>query len=205
MFPYGRLNEILNYIEKHDYVSSDRVAGKFHVTPRTIRGDIKEINKVLNTHGASIKLKRKFGYYIDVTDPPAYGQFKESLEAASADTMELESSHDRIRYILSTLLFAADYISPDQIMETVFISKYTLNNYLKTIKRILDRYDLECISKLSSGIKIIGKEEDKRRCIMAHVITSDNDIYITGFTRDERLLFQEVNLDDLKQITLDVL
>lgn len=205
MFPYGRLNEILNYIEKHDYVSSDRVAGKFHVTPRTIRGDIQEINKVLNTHGASIKLKRKFGYYIDVTDPPAYGQFKESLEAASADTMELESSHDRIRYILSTLLFAADYISPDQIMETVFISKYTLNNYLKTIKRILDRYDLECISKLSSGIKIIGKEEDKRRCIMAHVITSDNDIYITGFTRDERLLFQEVNLDDLKQITLDVL
>lgn len=205
MFSYGRLNDIFHYIEKHDYVSSDRLADKFHVTGRTIRGDIQEINDILSGQGAAIKLKRKYGYYIEVTDPPAYERFQEGLEAASADFMELDSSRDRIKYILSMLLFASDYISLDHIMDTVFISKNTLSNYIKNIKRILDKYDLEYISKPGSGIKIIGTEEHKRRCIMEHVITSDNDNYITGFTKEERLLFQEVNLDYLKQITLDEL
>lgn len=205
MFPYGRLNDIYNYIKRHDFVSSDRLADKFHVTDRTIRGDIQEINSIFNGHGAAIKLKRKYGYYIEVTDEVAYGYFQEGIEAASADSMELDSFQDRIRYILSMLLFATDYISTDHIMDTVFISKNTLNNYVKTIKRILDKYDLEYISKPSSGIKVIGTEEDKRRCIMARVITSDNDSYITGFAKEERLLFHEVDLDYLKQITLDEL
>ncbi len=205
MFPYGRLNDIFNYINKHDYVSPDRLADKFHVTDRTIRGDIQEINDVLNGHGATIKLKRKYGYYIEIMDAPAYEHFQEGIEAASADSMELDSSKDRITYILSMLLFAADYIPLEQIMDTVFISKNTLNNYTKTFKRILDKYDLEYISKPNSGIKVIGTEKDKRRCIMERVITSDNDSYITGFAKEERLLFHEVDLDYLKQITLDEL
>jgi lichenan operon transcriptional antiterminator len=205
MFPYGRLNDIFNYIKRHDFVSSDRLADKFHVTDRTIRGDIQEINGIFNGHGATIKLKRKFGYYIEVTDEASYQFFQEGMEAASSDSMELDSFQDRVRYILSMLLFATDYISTDQIMDLVFISKNTLNNYIKTIKRILDKYDLEYISKPNSGIKVVGMEEDKRRCIMAHVITSDNDSYITGFAKEERLLFHEVDLDYLKRITLDEL
>ena len=205
MFPYGRLSDIYNYINKHDYVSSDRLASKFHVTDRTIRGDIQEMNGILSSHGAAIKLKRKFGYYIEITDPLIYEKFKEGMETIGSDSMELDSSQDRIRYILSMLLFASDYISLEQIMDTVYISKNTLSNYIKTIRRILDKYNLEYITKPNSGIKIIGTEDDKRRCIMAHVITSDNDSYITGFTKEERLLFQNVDLDYLKQITLEEL
>lgn len=205
MFPYGRLNDIFNYIEKHDYVSSDRLADKFHVTDRTIRSDILEINNILSDQGAEIKRKRKYGYYIEVTDPQAYGQFQKGLETTSADFMELDSSRDRIKHILSMLLFASNYISLDHIMDTVFISKNTLGNYMKTIKRVLEKHELEFISRPSSGIKIIGTEENKRRCIMAHAISSDNDNYITGFTKEEHLLFHEVNLDYLKQITLDEL
>lgn len=205
MFPYGRLNDIFNFIKKYDYVSSDRLADKFHVTDRTIRGDIQEINDVLKEQGATIKRKRKYGYYIEVTDPSAFENFQEDLEASSGDFMELDSTKGRIKYILSMLLFASDYISPDYIIDTVFISKNTFGNYIKTIKRILDKYELEYISKPNSGIKLIGPEKQKRRCIMEQVITSDNDNYITGFTKEERLLFQEIDLDYLKQITLDEL
>ncbi|WP_394522617.1 BglG family transcription antiterminator [Lacrimispora sp. JR3] len=205
MFPYGRLNDIFNDIKKHDYVSPDRLADKFHVTDRTIRGDIQEINGILNGHGARVKLKRKFGYYVEITDPPAYEHFQERMEAALAESMELDSSEDRIRYILSMLLFASDYIPLEQIMDTVFISKNTLSNYIRTLKRILDKYGLEYISKPNLGIKVIGSEKDKRRCIMERVITSDNDSYLTGFAKEERLLFPEVDLDYLKKVTLDEL
>ena len=41
----------------------------------------------------------------------------------------------------------------DDLAESVFISKNTLNKYIKTIKEIIGKYDLEYITKLNAGIK----------------------------------------------------
>ena len=90
-------------------------------------------------------------------------------------------------------------------MDKVYISKNTLNNYIKTIKKVVAKYHLEYISKPNAGIKLIGSEDDKRKCIMDNVITYDFDNYITGFTREERALFKGVDLDYLKDITLSQL
>lgn len=205
MFQYGRLNEIFHYIKKHDYISSERLASKFDVTGRTIRNDIQEINLVLLENGAVIKLKRKYGYYIEITEDRLFGQFLEELEKENKSNMELETSKDRIRYILSLLLESDDYISLNEIMDKVFISKNTLNNYIKTIKKIIEKYHLEYIAKPNVGIKLIGTEDNKRKCIMDHVITYDFDNYITGFTKEERALFIGIDLDYLKEITLSQL
>ncbi|MCI9565751.1 MAG: transcription antiterminator [Eubacterium sp.] len=205
MFQYGRLNEIFHYIKKHDYISSERLASKFDVTERTIRNDIQEINLVLLENGAVIKLKRKYGYYIEITEDRLFGQFLEELEKENKSNMELETSKDRIRYILSLLLESDDYISLNEIMDKVFISKNTLNNYIKTIKKIIEKYYLEYIAKPNVGIKLIGTEDNKRKCIMDHVITYDFDNYITGFTKEERALFIGIDLDYLKEITLSQL
>lgn len=205
MFQYGRLNEIFHYIRKHDYISSERLASRFGVTDRTIRNDIQEVNLVLSENGAVIKLKRKFGYYIEITDDDLFEKFLEDLENNMKSDMELETSKDRIRYILRLLLEADDYISLNEIMDNVYISKNTLNNYIKTIKKVVEKYHLEYISKPNAGIKLIGLEDDKRKCIMDHVITYDFDNYITGFTREERALFQGIDLDYLKKIVLSQL
>lgn len=202
MFQYGRLNEIFHYIRKHDYISSESLATRFSVTDRTIRNDIQEINLVLSENGAVIKLKRKFGYYIEVTEDSLFKKFLEDLDNNMKSNMELETSKDRIRYILRLLLEADNYISLDEIMDKVYISKNTLNNYIKTIKNVVEKYHLEYISKPNAGIKLIGSEDDKRKCIMDHVITYDFDNYITGFTREERALFKGIDLDYLKNITL---
>ncbi len=90
-------------------------------------------------------------------------------------------------------------------MDKVFISKNTLNNYIKTIKKIIEKYYLEYIAKPNVGIKLIGTEDNKRKCIMDHVITYDFDNYITGFTKEERALFIGIDLDYLKEITLSQL
>lgn len=205
MFQYGRLNEIFHYIKKHDFISSERLASRFDVTERTIRNDIQEINLVLLENGAVIKLKRKYGYYIEITEDRLFGQFLEELEKENKSNMELETSKDRIRYILSLLLESDDYISLNEIMDKVFISKNTLNNYIKTIKKIIEKYHLEYIAKPNVGIKLIGTEDNKRKCIMDHVITYDFDNYITGFTKEERALFIGIDLDYLKEITLSQL
>lgn len=48
----------------------------------------------------------------------------------------LDSSEDRIKSILYSLLSTNEYVTMDDLAESVFISKNTLNKYIKTIKEI---------------------------------------------------------------------
>ena len=104
MFQYGRLEEIFNHIKKHEYVSTERLSSKFSVTERTIRNDVLEINSVLEKNGAVIKLKRKYGYYIEVQNDSLYEKFLNEAEENSNSAIELDSSKNRINYILNMLL-----------------------------------------------------------------------------------------------------
>lgn len=200
MFPYERLNEIFALLQKNNYTSAKELAARFDITDRTIRADIQKINAVLGTHGAGIYLKRKRGYYIDVYNCAAYEQFTKSF--TEPDAASLDTSKDRIRYILHLLLSSDSYTSLAQIMNTVFISKNTLNNYLREIKKILDQYQLEYVSRPNSGIKIIGEEKSKRRCILNQIILEQFNFNMVGFTKNERLMFKNINLDSLKKMAL---
>lgn len=61
---------------------------------------------------------------------------------------------------------------------------------------------MEYITKLNAGIKIIGSEDSKRKCIFDNVLYTDFDQYITGFTKEERTIFKDIDLDLLKDITI---
>lgn len=203
MFPYERLYEIFDRLQKYSVAPAKDLAAKFYVTDRTIRTDIQELNTVLESHGAVIRLKRKYGYYIEVNDAAAYSRFISHY--AEHATVTLDSSRNRIQYILITLLFSEEYLSSDQIMDTVFISKNTLHNYLREIKKILDDCELEYVTKPNIGIKIIGEEKNKRKCILNQIIGEQSDTSIVSFTKNERLLFKNIDLDVLKRITLSQL
>ena len=62
MFQSTRLNEILEYFLNHrEYITPSRLAAQFQVSERTLRSDIREINRVLEEHQVQILLKRKEG------------------------------------------------------------------------------------------------------------------------------------------------
>ena len=202
MFPYKRLNEIFHYISHHQYISATQLSTLLHITERTIRSDIQAINDILKNNGASILLKRKAGYYLQVNNQGLYQIFLDQLAQSQKESLELDSSEDRMKYILNTLLYSHDYILLDDLAESVYISKNTLLNYLKTIKNILPQYKLEYISKTNQGVKIIGNEDNKRKCLIETVLSHDFQNYITGFTKEEYALFEGINLDYIKKTTI---
>lgn len=203
MFPYIRLNEIFEYISNHHYISARNLSTLLNVTERTIRSDIQALNDILNSHGAIIKLKRKNGYYIEIYNQALYDQFLNSSASLKNNSIILDSSQDRIKYVLNTLLYQQDYISLDELAKCVYISRNTLQNYIKTIKDILKKYNLEYISKYQYGVKIIGNEEDKRKCLIDNILTRDNQNYIIGFSKDELTLFEGIDLNLLKNIVVN--
>lgn len=205
MFQYSRLNIIFNYIRKNEYTSVSQLQSLLNITDRTIRNDIQSINETLEKNGALVKLKRSYGYYISVLDQESYNGFIEKFKSTDAGVMELDSSEDRIKFLLRKLLFSNEYISMDELADSVYISKNTLNKYIKTIKSIVAKYNMEYITKPNSGVKIIGSEDAKRQCIVENVLSCDFQDYITGFTRDERSIFDRVDLDWLRKMTIEQL
>ena len=200
MFPYNRLNEIFDYVRQDNIISVNRLASLLHVTDRTIRSDIQIINEILEKNGSKIKLKRKTGYYIEINDQEKYNAFLYAIKQNKMNNLELDTSQDRIKYLLNILLYSNNYISLDDLADKIYISKNTLQNYIKTLKNIFLKYNLEYISKTNVGIKVIGNENDKRKCLVENVLSFNFQNYVTGFTKDEYTLFEGIDLDLLKQI-----
>lgn len=200
VFPYNRLNEIFDYVRQDNIISVNRLASLLHVTDRTIRSDIQIINEILEKNGSKIKLKRKTGYYIEINDQEKYNAFLYSIKQNKMNNLELDTSQDRIKYLLNILLYSNNYISLDDLADKIYVSKNTLQNYIKTLKNIFLKYNLEYISKTNVGIKVIGNENDKRKCLVENVLSFNFQNYVTGFTKDEYTLFEGIDLDLLKQI-----
>ncbi|MFR0911052.1 MAG: HTH domain-containing protein, partial [Eubacterium sp.] len=127
MFQHKRLNMMFNYIRKNEYTPVSSLQSLLNITDRTIRNDIQEINDTLTANGAFIKLKRNYGYYIEITNQEKYSDFLESFEHHDDKKLNIDTSEERIKYILNALLSSDDYVSMDQLSEKIFISKNTLN------------------------------------------------------------------------------
>ncbi|WP_370749460.1 transcription antiterminator [Eubacterium sp.] len=205
MFQHKRLNMMFNHIRKNEYTPVSSLQSLLNITDRTIRNDILEINDTLSAYGALVKLKRNYGYYIEITDDEKYSDFLKTFEHSDDKKMNIDTSEERIKYILNELLSSEDYVSMDELSETVFISKNTLNKYIKTIKNIVNKYDLEYITKPSSGVKIIGSEDRIRKLYVEYILSANFNEYVTSFTKEERSIFSNIDLDWLRKITIDQL
>ena len=203
MFQHKRLNMMFNHIRKNEYTPVSSLQSLLNITDRTIRNDILEINDTLSAYGALVKLKRNYGYYIEITDDEKYSDFLKTFEHSDDKKMNIDTSEERIKYILNVLLSSEDYVSMDELSETVFISKNTLNKYIKTIKSIVNKYDLEYITKPSSGVKIIGSEDRIRKLYVEYILSANFNEYVTSFTKEERSIFSNIDLDWLRKITID--
>ena len=131
MFNYKRIEDIFNYIRSNDYTTAAKLADLFKVSERTIRTDINNLNNELQ--GASVQLKRKAGYYLEIEDEDTFNSFLDSITSKESDSIDLDSSEDRIRFILNKLLYSHDYISTDELADLVYVSKNTFSNYIKLL------------------------------------------------------------------------
>ena len=202
MFSYKRLEDIFNYIRSNEYTSIAKLTSLFKVSDRTIRSDINNLNDVLQ--GASIQLKRRTGYYLQIDNEQEFNAFLNTISKRESDTKDLDSSQDRMRYILTTLLYSHDYIPTEDLYDAVFVSKNTFSNYIKAIKKLLTQYNLEYIVKPGVGVKVIGNESDKRECIINEIHPLSEYSTISMLTKEEKVYFNDVEVNAIIPILISV-
>lgn len=204
MFSSSRLEEIFIQISKNEFTTVKELTNSFHVTDRTIRTDIQAINLEIAKYECEILLKRKSGYYLMSYNKDKFKELQNQIEKQT-NVLTFNSLDDRIKYILQKLLYSQDYVILDDLANEVFVSRNTLQNYIKPIKEILETYNLIYVSKPNLGVKVFGNEKDKRECLLNEILCKDTPTYIIGFTKEEQMLFRDIDLFEIQTLVNQLL
>lgn len=161
------MNQRINFIlaELSDIfkkVTIKDLSEQFGISQRTVRNDLNSINDMLNEYGLSPTYLEKGGVIIREED------FIQIIEYISEkDFYEYKlSKGERIQVASALIINSTEYITLSSIADSLFVSRATIVNDLPGIKSFLKIGNLEVISQPNKGLRIDGKESDKRRYLM---------------------------------------
>lgn len=169
----SRWIKIIQYLIKVDTdVTSSELATALHVSSKTIRNDIKEINRSLETENLGITSIRGKGFSLKQDKRHFIDLLGKWNKIGSNVPIEPES---RIKFILETLLMNSSYVKLDDLSDMMFISRSTLQTDLKEVRGILDSYNLQLEHKPNYGVIVKGDEKQIRFCISAYLLREKLD------------------------------
>lgn len=148
--------------------TSFELAQVLEVSERTLKSDIKELRAFVSASGGMLVSRRNVGYWIETVDQEHFNRIKKQLDILflSGDQYRLGSLDNRTNIILRKLLIEEDYLKLDDISEALFLTKSSLKKDLKEVRRIINSYNLKLETKPGSGNILVGKEFDKRLCML---------------------------------------
>lgn len=139
-------------------VSIAVLAEKYDVSQRTIRNDINAINEVLSENEIGFILLESGGVLVKPD------RFDEILPMVGmGDFYSYKLSRDERKMIASAMLVnSVGYVTLSTIADNLMVSRATIINDLDETKKLIKDANLEVISHPNKGLRVEGKESDKR-------------------------------------------
>ncbi|WP_409299279.1 BglG family transcription antiterminator [Peribacillus sp. SCS-26] len=187
-------------------VTGEDLAAAIEVTSRTIRNDIKELDALISEHGGTILSKRGTGYQLIVEDEARFLSFlKANFYKGLSDSTEIPSMpEERVQYLIKRLLLAEGFLKLEELADDMYISKSTIQNDLRDVKRILVTYGINMEKRPNYGIRLKGEEVKLRYCMAEYVFNREGthpDIHKLGvsiLTKEEMQIIKEIILLQIK-------
>ncbi|CAI9394087.1 BglG family transcription antiterminator [Niallia circulans] len=210
----SRMKQVLRELLAADTpVTGEYLATVNHVTARTTREDIKNLDALLNNHGAKIISVISKGYTLEIWDKPVFQQYLHSIfvENTLSHVSIPKTPEDRVTYIIIRFLLNDHYLKLDDLADELFVSKSTIQQDIKNVKEILQKYDITLEARPNYGLKAVGDEIKVRFCLSEYVLdrkkqsTNTIDSPLPSIFDDENMeAIQEIILRQIKkyQITL---
>lgn len=145
---------ILNYLrQQQGFVTSLELASYLSVSPRTVKKDLKHLQKIINHQHYFLKSFPGQGYKLDPNYTFGFDELK-----INRDKDVILNNYDRIAYLVQKLLIAPDFLKYEDLAAELYLSQSTLNRYMVKVKALLATYDLQIIRKPNKGIWVTGSE-----------------------------------------------
>lgn len=182
---------ILKYLkEVGEYVTSEQLSAICHVSTKTILKDIQSLNEDMKVTDNYIDVKPSYGLKLVINDMDAFSDFSASYRPFQ--DYFVFSVNEREDYVQKYLIEEDKWIKSEYICEMLFISPSVLSQCLKTIRKSLAQYDLKLVQKPHYGMKVEGREFNKRLCLSA--------IYMTYIDQREDFPGKQFNEEELEVI-----
>lgn len=162
-----RQRKLLNYLQNQTtLVSGDHLANFLHVSVRTIRNDITEINASLSSVGISIVAQKSKGYHLQVENP-------DILKALTQKSDSFATREDRVRYLAFTLCLSDIPVNMYDLEDEMFVSHTTLEHDLHhlNMQYVIAYPRIKLTQK--KGYLEFEKDERKRRAILTRLFCDD--------------------------------
>lgn len=157
----NRLCRILKIVEQSNLTTTQSIADKLGVSTKTVKNEIKELNKLLNGYGL-IDIKQG-KYVLFILD-------QENFDKVSQDIRRQDyffnSQNNRMSYILYKLMNSDTPYLTDELAEEMNIGRTTFIGDLKKLRKKVEGYDLQIVGKTNKGLFLEGNEIDIRMCIL---------------------------------------
>ena len=162
-----RQRKLLNYLQNQtSLVSGGHLASFLHVSVRTLRNDITDINANLASVGISIISQKSKGYYLEVANPDILKELTQKNESFA-------TREDRVRYLAFTLCLSDEPIDMYELEDEMFVSHTTLEHDLHhlNMQYVLSYPRIALIQK--KGYLAFERNERKRRAILTRLFCDD--------------------------------
>ena len=159
------LESLLTKFSSKEYMTAKDIASFLHVSEKTARTRIGEINSVIMEHGAEIISRPRYGFRLEISDPDKWNAYL-NRHTLSRDTAQ-GSSQERVSHIAMKLLLADDYYKTGDFADELFVSPQIISETLKDCEALFEYHHLTLERKPYYGVRLIGSEFNKRNCIVS--------------------------------------
>ncbi|MFD2706973.1 BglG family transcription antiterminator [Salibacterium lacus] len=192
--------KIIKILLNHDSsITSEYLSSIIQVSSKTIRNDIRKMNREYDNIGLSVKSQVGKGYYIEVSNEDTLADVQQLMDCNSEYSAgEMES---RVEYLLYQFFFQKKYIKSQDLMNDLFISRSTLQKHMNQVRNILSKYQLSLKTVPNYGLTLNGEESNIRSAMASEMIqTGDNAIAVMNSS-----IIGDTQVQQLKSLILDVL
>ncbi|MEG2740612.1 BglG family transcription antiterminator [Clostridium sp.] len=161
IYDENRLCRILKIIEQSNLTTAQSIADKLGVSTKTVKNEIKELNKLLNGYGLIESKQGKYMLYI--IDRKNFE--KTSIEIRKQEDF-FNSQSNRMSYIFYKLMNSEIPYLTDDLAEEMNIGRSTFISDLKKLRSKVEIYNIQIVGKTNKGLFLQGQEIDIRMCIL---------------------------------------
>ena len=159
----NRLCKILEIIELSNLTTAQSIADKLGVSTKTVKNEIRELNRLLNSY-ALIELKQG-RYVLYIIDQENFEKIRLGL---SRQDNFFNSQNNRMAYIVNKLMRSETPYLTDDLAEEMNVGRTTFIGDLKKLRKNIEKYNLQIIGKTNKGLFLEGIEIDIRMCILEY-------------------------------------
>lgn len=195
---------VLSLMKAKEPVTAEWMAKELGVSDRTIRTEIKELQSQCSSLGIIIESVRGKGYLLNIKDNEVFEkEFNPNAnEAIDENQSDFSEQTNRVLYILKRFLLEKEPIKLESLEEELFVSKPKLQNDLKTVREILESYNLKLVSRPHYGTQAEGDEYMKRLCFSNYILSRNSSLNIdsNSFQLLNEKLFEKIKETIIKKV-----